>query len=391
MTLRWARVGLSLLCWGTLSGGMCAQDVSVAQHEQRAQEYLRARQPEMARKEFEIVAAAQPGNLDAQANLGVLLYFSNDVKQAEPHLRAALALDPKQAKLQALLGLCERRNGEAADARTDLRAALPQLQDPKIRRQAGLELLEMDTAAGDLASAAGVASALKAALPTDPEVLYATYRVYTDLASESLLDLSVAGPDSAQMHQAMAHELLRERDNAGAITNFRAALKADPNLPGGHFELAEVLYKSPDPALKAEAEQQYELALKQNPTDDKTLSRLGDLAASKGDHQAAIARYKAALAAEPESGDAAIGLAHELVETGQPDGAVPLLQGVIKADPSNELAHYRLSALYRRLHRTEDAKREVAEYERLKGMKEKLRTIYDSMRLSSPHSDDVKD
>ncbi len=367
------------------------QQMGADQHEQKAQEYLRNRKPDLALKEFQAVVEARPDDLNAQANLGVLMYFAGQSTEAEPHLRAALAMDPKQSKVQALLGFCERRNGELAKAREDLSAALPALQDAKIRKQAGLELIEMDTAAGDLPSAAGVAGQLKATMPADPEVLYAAYRVYTDLAGEAMLDLSLAAPDSAQMHQAMAHELLRERDNTAAVANLRAALKADPTLPGAHFELAETLAASADPAQKAEAVQQYQLALGANPHDDKTLTRMGDLASDKGDHQTATKEYKQALALQPGNVDAQIGLAHELVETGDPNAALPLLLAVVKDDPSNLLAHYRLSALYRRLHRPEDAKQEVARYEHLKADREKLRALYQSMRMDAPQKTDAKD
>lgn len=375
---------------GALCLQLSAQTGDPARHEQKAREYLQSRQPELARKEFAAVVAAQPRNLDAQANLGVLDYFSGDFREAEPHLRVALELDPKQSKLQALLGFCERRNGQAAAARADLQAALPGLSDEKIHKQAGLELVELATADGDLPAAAATIATLKSALPTDPEVLYAAYRVYTDLADEAILDLSLAGPNSAQMHLVMAHELVKARDNAAALTNYRAALAADPHLPGAHFELAELLASSSAPELKAEAPKQYQLALADNPRDDKALTRLGDLAAATGDHEAAIKRYTTALSMQPDSADAAIGMAHELVETNHAEQAVPLLQGVIKSDPSNLLAHFRLSALYRRLHRTEDAKREVAEYERLKATREKLRGVYDSLRSTTPHLDDAK-
>ena len=43
------------------------------------------------------------------------------------------------------------------------------------------------------------------------------------------------------MHQAMAHELAKQGHTAEAIENYRAALKIDPQLPGLHFELAEML------------------------------------------------------------------------------------------------------------------------------------------------------
>lgn len=384
-----------MLCLASvLASPLSAQTDTAQQHRQKAQELLKSRRPDLARKEFEELVALDPRDVDAQANLGVLEYFEADFSEAEVHLRAALTLDagdPKLSKLQALLGFSERRQGELAAARHDLRAALPDLQDPKIRKQAGLELVEMDTAAGDLPSAAAVIRQLKAAMPTDPEVLYAAYRVYTDLAGEAMLDLSLAAPDSPQMHQAIAHELVRERDNAGAIANLRAALKADPGLPGAHFELAEILHASSDTGLKAEAQEQYELALKNNPNDNKTLARLGDLAAEKNDSAAAMERYKQALAIAPDDSDAAVGLAHELVETGHPEQALLILENVTKTDPGNLLAHYRLSAVYRRLHRPEDAKREVAAYERLKDMKEKLRKVYETMRMDSPQAADAKD
>lgn len=378
---------LSLLV--ALSPTLGAQ-TPAATHLQKAHQYLQSRQPELARSEFAAASAADPANLDAQANLGVLLYFAADFAEAASHLRAALQLDPTQFKLQALLGLSERRTGNSAQARTDLQASLARLTDDKIRKQAGLELLELEVAANDLPAAAETVSALKAALPTDPEVLYAAYRTYTDLAGESLLSLSLAGPNSAQIHQAIAHELIKARDNPAAITNLRAALALDPHLPGAHFELAELLASSSSPELKAEAVKQYQLALEDNPRDDKTMTHLGDLAAASSDHEAAIDRYRQALALQPENSDASIGLAHELVETGHPDVALPLLLAAIKSDPSNLLAHYRLSALYRRLHRPDDAKREIAEYERLKETKDKLRGVYDALRMSSPQTDDPK-
>jgi len=53
-----------------------------------------------------------------------------------------------------------------------------------------------------------------------------------------------------------------------------------------------------------------------------------------------------------------------------------------------------LSPLYRRLQRPEDATRELAEYQRLKKLKEDLRTVYSTMKLSPPgektSDDDVK-
>ncbi|HEV2578955.1 MAG TPA: tetratricopeptide repeat protein [Acidobacteriaceae bacterium] len=385
---------LLLAVVATRSGALQQPSTSTASeqtrvHQQKADAYLRDKRPDLAIPEFSAVLEADPQNLDAQANLGVLLFFAGKPDEAEPHLRAALTIDPTLAKLRMLLGTSEHRQGHLEDARHDLVAALPQITDPKVRQQAGLEIIEIDTALNDLPAAADVAAQMKKDFPQDPEVLFAAWSVYSDLADEAVLDLSIAAPHSAQMHQAMAHVLIRERDNKAAVENLREALKINPALPGAHYELAELLRLSTVPADKAEAAEQYKLAIQYQPNDAASLTRLGDIAGETEDHTTAIARYKQALAAQPNYTDAEVGLAYELSETGHSDEAVPLLQQAINNDPMSMLAHFRLSVVYRRLHRPDDAKRELAQYQSLKTMKDNLRNVYDTMRLDSPQGKDV--
>jgi tetratricopeptide (TPR) repeat protein len=368
--------------------GAAAQQVQL--HEQRAHQLLNEKKPELAAKEFAAVLAIDPHNLDAQANLGVLLYFQKNYAEAEPHLRDAIEQKPDLTRIRALLGMCEHRLGKIEAARTDLQAAVDQLQEPSIRREAGLELVEIYTASQEPEKAAAVIATLRQGAPTDPMILYAAYRIYTDLAGEALLDLSVAAPDSGQMHQAMAHELVRQRDLNGAITNFRKALAANPDLPGIHFELAEALRSSPDLKLRAEAEQEYKLAIAANSFDEKALSKLGDLYADKGDFDGAATYYKLALKLRSDDADAALGLARVYTEKNDLASALPLLEQVTTADPTNVLAHYRLSTVYRKLNRPTDAKRELDAYQKYKDIREKLRLIYKELRLETPQSEEDK-
>ena len=232
----------------------------VQTHERKAQEYLNQKQPKLAIPEFKAVLAADPNNLNALANLGVLLYFEQDYAEASPYLKKAVAKEPDLAKIRALLGLAEKSLGQTAESRTDLAAAVPQLAEPGIRVQAGLALIEIYAASQELDKAAGTVSLLQQVAPTDTRVLYTAYRIYSDLAGEAMLDLSLVAPESGQMHQAMAHELYRARDLEGTIANLRKAVAADPNLPGIHYELAEALRNSPDPKVRDQAEQEYKLA-----------------------------------------------------------------------------------------------------------------------------------
>jgi Tfp pilus assembly protein PilF len=350
-------------------------------HEQRAHQLLSEKKLELAAKEFAAVLAADPNNLDAQGNLGVLFYFQGKFADAEPHLRAAVEQQPSLTKIRALLGLCERRLGKTDVARTDLEAVFPELEDIKIQEEVGFELIEIDSSSGDLARAATVVETLRQKAPTDPRVLYAAYRIHTDLAGEALLGLSVAAPESGQMYQAIAHELVRQRDMNGAITDFRKALAANPNLPGIHYELAEALHASPDLKLRAEADEQYKLAVAANPSDEKAITRLGDLAVEKGDLDSAASSYKHALALAPNDANALVGLARVYTEKNDPQSALPLLERVVAADSSNVQAHYRLSVVYRKLKRPEDAKRQLDEYQKYKDMKEKMRKLYKDLRL----------
>jgi tetratricopeptide (TPR) repeat protein len=369
-----------------------AQATNTAQaHERKAQEYLNQKQPKLAIPEFKAVLAADPSNLNAMVNLGVLLYFEQNYAEAAPYLRQAVAKRPDLSKIRALLGLAEKSLGQTAEARADLEASVPQLAEPPIRVQAGLALIEIYAATQELDKAASVVTLLKQVAPTDPHVLYTAYRIYSDLAGEAMLDLSVVAPESGQMHQAMAHELYRARDPEGTIANLRKAVAADPNLPGIHFELAEALRNSPDPKVREEAEQEYKLAVVANSHDAEALSKLGDIAVDKNDLDGAAKFYQQALAVAPNDADASIGLAHVYTEKGQPEAALPLLQGVIAADPTNVLAHYRLSSAYRQLKRPEDAKRELEMYQKYKEIREKMRAIYKEMRQQSPQGDPDKE
>jgi hypothetical protein len=53
----------------------------------------------------------------------------------------------------------------------------------------------------------------------------------------------------------------------------------------------------------------------------------------------------------------------------------------VRLDPTSAVAHFRLSALYRRIGRTEDAQHELEQYQKFRAMKEKLRDLYHTMRV----------
>ena len=387
--------GILFAAWLATLTGFCfargwAQQANITaqQHAVRANEALKSGHPEEAIPEFRALVALEPGNIDAQANLGVLLYFRGDLKGALTPLGTAVRLNPNLPKIQALLGLTEAGLGQTDSARTDLNAALNSLAgastEAKLRKQVALKLVEIDTARDDLQAAAAALESVHDIASDDSEVLYASYRVYGNLAGESLLSLSLTAPKSGRMQQAIAHELERVRDYPGAIASLRRAIAVEPHLPGIHFELAEVLRVSDSHADKAAAEAEYQLALKENPSDALAAARLGDIYADRNDLDGARKFYEQGLQTGPANPDALIGMAHIESERGADDKALQLLQRAVSTDPSNMLGHFRLSALYRKMHRAEDAKRELTEYQRLRAVKESLGQVYSTMNLQTP-------
>jgi hypothetical protein len=76
--------------------------------------------------------AIDPRDLDAQGNLGVLLYFKGDYARAEPHLRAAFELQPDLSKIRALLGMREKHLSKMELAQGDREAAVPNLKETNV-------------------------------------------------------------------------------------------------------------------------------------------------------------------------------------------------------------------------------------------------------------------
>jgi tetratricopeptide (TPR) repeat protein len=387
VVLSWVVLFVGLLsCFSQSNPGRQQQ---IESHNRKAAEYLKENRPDLAAPEFRAIVSLDPNNVDARGNLGVVLFFQGDYTSAIPQLRAALKLRPALSKIQALLGIGEKRTGDIKAARHDLEEAFPKVQDEKIRIETGMELIEIYSGTGDLDKAAAIVTDLRRLEPTNEVILYTAYRIYSDLAAESMLSLSVVDPNSARMHQAMAHELAKRGNTTEAIENYRAALKINPQLPGLHFELAEMLNTLSTAEGRQEAESEYKAALQVNPFDEQSECRLGDIALQRDDLREANERFTRAIQLQPNDPEASIGLAKVFMTMDQPQKAEPLLQHALELDPTSALAHFRLSTIYRQTGRTPDAKHEFEEYQKYKHMKEKLKAIYHDLNQDQAVDENV--
>jgi tetratricopeptide (TPR) repeat protein len=285
-------------------------------------------------------------------------------------------MQPALWKIRALLGIAEKRTGQPAQAQTDLETAFSNLDEKNIKIETGLELIELASASARIDQGLSIAAKLQELDPANPRIYFVTYQLSRQMTDQSLLHTMMVAPDSAEIHMMMANELARQGDHTNAIAQYREAIRLNPKLPGAHFELAEQLRTSPDPALNAAAEREYRAALEVNQYDEKSWRQLGRITAANGDFKTAEKYYRKAIALQPDDAEAATGLAIALISMNQANEAMSLLERAVKDDPANIEAHYRLSGLYRRAGRTADSEREMDAFRRYKEVKDKLEAIF---------------
>ena len=260
--------------------------------------------------------------------------------------------------------------------RTHLERAFSNLDDKKIRIEAGLELIELHSASAQFDKALAVAAKLEELAPQNPQILFVTYQISRQMMDQSLLSMMMAAPDSAEMHMIMAGELGRQGDHANSIAQYREAIRLNPMLPGAHFRTrratADLSGSRAERAGRRRIQSRHPgesircvvlaPARRNHDGEGRFQSRGGRL--QKGSRPAAEG-----FGGKNRSGD-------RLISMNRTDEAISLLESAVKDDPTNIVAHYRLSGLYRRAGRTADAQRETDTFHHYQEVKDKLGKVF---------------
>src|SRR4051795_2495430 len=149
-----------MVCLGLMAQALLGQAQDPLQKidalELLAKKHLQEQKPQLAIPVLREIVSLDPKNVSAQGNLGVLLFFQANYNEAIPHMRAALQAQPDLWRIQALLGIAEKRTGAPKEAQSDLERAFSNLDDQKIRIEAGLELMELHSASAQIDQALSV-------------------------------------------------------------------------------------------------------------------------------------------------------------------------------------------------------------------------------------------
>lgn len=198
--------------------------------------------------------------------------------------------------------------------------------------------------------------------PQDTDVLYYLSRVSTILAQQQFQRLRQLAPNSVRVHQLLAESYLARGDTSGAAAEYKKGLKLDPRsiellVAMGNLERSEFHFK--------QATEYYSRVLRINPQNYAGAYGMGASYLFLQEPGKAIPYFRKAIAVSPGSAVAHFGLGDALLRSGEVRPSLKELKEAVRLEPRMRQAFTLLARAYRKLGMEEDAKRALAESQRL--------------------------
>lgn len=381
-----------LVSSGQTHAQAAAASPAVRTHLRRAEAALRTNDTATAERELRAVLALSPANAEANTNLGILALSRGEFQSACGDFRKAHAAEPSLAQAEALLGICERRLGDAS-ATKHLEHSFARIEDPKLQTQAGMELVGIYYAEGNPERAVAITQKLVELNPEDPDILYTAQRLYNELADATLNKLAIVAPGSARMQQVIAEHLINAGDLPSAIQHYQKALEIEPSLHGVRYELAQAILETSqfDSKTQQAAIAMATEAARVEGNSANLACLLARIALLQDDESRASALYREAIGLDPDSTEAQAGMGRVLMSQDKPAEARKYLLMAIGSDPLNSAAHYRLLLADRKLGLHDEAQKEAKLVQEIKATRDNVEKLYRQMHKQSKFDADERE
>src|SRR6185437_14875437 len=272
-------------------------------------------------------------------DLGLSLFKSGDLRGAiqtfGPLLKSEPSSSPEAIRLVTLIGLAHYGLGEYEAAVPYLKRA--EASDP------GEPPLLMALAQSCLSSK--------------------QYQCVLDVYRKIL----AINPDSAEA-DVLAGEAYDElKNDAGALAQFQAAVKADPKLPNVHFGYGYLLWKA---NRYSDAEEEFKAELANNPENPLALAYLGDIAIKLNHPDQAMPNLERAARLLPSLAIAHLDLGIGYEGAGHKSDALRELKRAESLTPDDPGVHWNLGRLYQSMGQQDEAK---AEFEKTRNLQNATR------------------
>jgi tetratricopeptide (TPR) repeat protein len=322
---------------------------SAPQHEEAGVAALKAGNKDAAIEEFKKATELDPKDPQGFYDLGVAYMQSRDYGSAIAPLKKALELDSNLTAAHQPLGYALLAQGYAADAVKQFEGT---------NDKAGLGIAQLET--GDLQNAVQNLQAAAAEQPNSPDLLYYLARA-CGLLSKQLYDM--LPPGSARANEALADNYAAVRQSQQAVEHYQAALREKPDLRGANLALGQVYANAND---WKQAEVAFRAETKLQPGNAEAAYRLGTALLQDGNTHEARIELERADRLQPDMPETLYSLGKAESQAGNYAAAEKAWKRVIEIEKTGDLAsqaHFGLSGIYRKQGKTEDAARELKQFQ----------------------------
>jgi len=304
-----------------------------------------------------------PNDAEAYAHLGFLESRQQHYSKAVSFYQKASALNSSMPGLQLNLGLALFKAG---DMKAAIRVFGPLLksQPPDSPDAQRLRIL-LGMAHYGVGQYAEAVPYLHAAMAYDPQNLpYRLVLAQSCLRSKQyqcVLDvyhqILLLNAESAEADMLAGEAMDAMGDHAGAIKQFRAAVKADPKQPDVHFGLGYLLWTQNQ---YEEAAQQFKLEIDNFPNDAQALAYLADSNVRLNRAEVARPVLEKAMRLNPRLELPYLDLGILDAAAGRKENALRHFKVALRLNPDDVQIHWRMARLYQSMGRKEEAKAEFA-------------------------------
>lgn len=289
---------------------------------------------------FERAVEIDPSYLAALVRLGEMHLDEGRPEAAAPLFEQALAIDPSSAAALAGAGSAALARGDSARAIDYLERALA-VGPPAWNVHYALATAYRET--GETAKADEHLNQRGGDPPQPPDPLMTAY--------ENLLR-------SPRAYGTRGAAAMREGRHAEAVSIFREGVGEAPDDPDLRRQLGDALLMTGDTRGAGE---QYETALRADPTDARAYAGIGLLLIMSGRHAEAIERYSAAVRHQPDFLEARLALVDAYRAVGRLDEAVAEAERAVEIEPGFADAWLGLGLLLTQLERYREGRERLEE------------------------------
>ena len=284
---------------------------------------------------FEQAASLDPSIPRVQFSLGVAYFNAGEHARAIPALERAIAAEPQDREARRMLAMASFNAGQFARA-ADLLADDPQrASDPSLDYTYGTALVRSDR--GEAAE-----------------------RVFSKL-------LATHG-DAPELNVVLCQAHAQQGDYDEAIKALRHALELKADAAEANATLGVIYLKQ---GKLAEAQQALRGELASHPNDQASRYTLATVLDLDGQPDQAMAELRTVLRAAPDHANARYLSGKILLARGDAEAALSHLDVAVRAAPQDANIHYQRGLAYQKLGKTDLARQEFDEYQRLKDQSRK--------------------